>query len=157
MPEPGTRLGKTHVNSRPAVGWGSGARNLAQHAMQDEPEHVSYEEVRRKLIAGLEKVKRNYQVIAGTPDNVLAQVRTILRILRPGVFIMFSVQGLVGNEERRASMRLFAQEVMPGLREYAGEIALTDPFERTPGSVELGNGKRECVVDREPLRELGLR
>jgi hypothetical protein len=118
---------------------------------------VDYEDVRRKLIAGLDKVKRNYQVIAGTPDSVLAKVKTILRILRPGVFIMFSVQGPVSNDERRTSMRLFAQEVTPGLREYAREIDLPDPFERTPGSVQLANGRRERVVDRAPLQELGLR
>jgi hypothetical protein len=46
---------------------------------------------------------------------------------------------------------------MPGLREYAREINLPDPFERTPGSVELKNGTREPVVDRSPLQELGLR
>jgi hypothetical protein len=70
---------------------------------------------------------------------------------------MFSVQGPVGNEERRNSMRLFAQGVMPGLHEYAREIDLPDPFERTPGSIELINGTRQNVVDRTPLQELGLR
>jgi hypothetical protein len=118
---------------------------------------VDYNDVRRKLIAGLDKVKRNYQVIAGTPDSVLAKVKTILRILRPGVFIMFSVQGPVSNEERRNSMQLFAQGVLPGIREYARQIDLPDPFQRTPGSVELRNGSRERVVDRAPLQELGLR
>jgi hypothetical protein len=54
-------------------------------------------------------------------------------------------------------MRLFAQGVMPGLHEYAREIDLPDPFERTPGSIELINGTRQNVVDRTPLQELGLR
>jgi hypothetical protein len=54
-------------------------------------------------------------------------------------------------------MRLFAQQVVPGLREYAREIDLSDPFERTPGSIKLRNGTREHVVDRAPLQELGLR
>jgi hypothetical protein len=70
---------------------------------------------------------------------------------------MFSVQGPVNNEQRRDSMRLFAQSVIPGLREYARQIDLPDPFEREPGSVELRNGGRERVVDRAPLQELGLR
>ena len=143
---------------QPTGSWlGVSGEKLAQHMEAGEPENVDYNDVRRKLIAGLEKVKRNYQVIAGTPESVLAKVKTILRILRPGVFIMFSVQGPVSNEERRNSMRLFAEGVMPGLREYAGEIDLPDPFERTPGSVELRNGARERVVDRAPLQELGLR
>jgi hypothetical protein len=55
-------------------------------------------------------------------------------------------------------MRLFAQEVMPALREYGKEIDLPDPFQRTPGSVGLNNGaKRAPVADRGPLTELGLR
>jgi alkanesulfonate monooxygenase SsuD/methylene tetrahydromethanopterin reductase-like flavin-dependent oxidoreductase (luciferase family) len=124
----------------------------------DKPEEVDYKEVHRKLVAGLEKVKRNYQVIAGTPASVIPKIKAILRILRPGVFIMFSVQGPVGNEERQASMRLFAQEVMPALHDYAKEINLPDPFQRVPGSVALSDGvARAPVVDRAPLSELGLR
>jgi len=143
---------------QPTGSWlGVSGEKLAQHMDSAAPEKVDYDDVRRKLIAGLEKVKRNYQVIAGKPDSVLGKLKTILRILRPGVFIMFSVQGPVSNEERRNSMRLFAEEVIPGLREYAREIDLPDPFERTPGSVELRNGAREGVVDRSPLQELGLR
>ena len=143
---------------QPTGSWlGVSGEKLAQHMDSTVPEKVDYDDVRRKLVAGLEKVKRNYQVIAGTPDKVLAKVKTILQILRPGVFIMFSVQGPVSNEERRNSMRLFAEEVIPGLREYAREIDLPDPFERKPGSVELRNGAREGVVDRAPLQELGLR
>jgi len=89
---------------------------------------------------------------------VIPKIKAILRILRPGIFIMFSVQGPVSNEDRRTSMRLFAQDVMPALRDYAKEIDLPDPFERTPGSVALGGGvKRGTVVDRSPLAELGLR
>jgi alkanesulfonate monooxygenase SsuD/methylene tetrahydromethanopterin reductase-like flavin-dependent oxidoreductase (luciferase family) len=119
---------------------------------------VDYDEVRRKLRGGLEKVMRNYQVIAGTPATVTKKVKAILSILRPGVFIMFSVQGPVSDEDRRTSMRLFAQEVMPALRDYAKEIDLPDPFQRTPGSVTLSNGaKRAPVADRGPLAELGLR
>jgi len=57
-----------------------------------------------------------------------------------------------------ASMRLFAQEVMPALHDYAKEIDLPDPFQRTPGSVVLRAGvKRDAVADRGPLTELGLR
>jgi alkanesulfonate monooxygenase SsuD/methylene tetrahydromethanopterin reductase-like flavin-dependent oxidoreductase (luciferase family) len=143
---------------QPTGSWlGVSGEKLAQHMEEGAHEVVDYADVKRKLIAGLEKVKRNYQVIAGTPDSVLDKIKTILRVLRPGVFIMFSVQGPVGNEERRSSMRLFAKEVAPGLREYASEIDLPDPFERTPGSIHLSNGTRSAVVDRGPLHELGLR
>jgi hypothetical protein len=79
-------------------------------------------------------------------------------VLRPGVFIMFSIQGPVGNDDRRASMRLFADEVMPALKEHAKSIDLPDPFQRTPGSVKLLPGTtRIPVADRAPLAELGLK
>jgi alkanesulfonate monooxygenase SsuD/methylene tetrahydromethanopterin reductase-like flavin-dependent oxidoreductase (luciferase family) len=142
-----------------ASAWlGVSGEKLMRHMQDGEEESVDYDEVRRKLRAGLDKVKRNYQVIAGTPKSVADKVKTILRVLRPGIFIMFSVQGPVSNEDRRTSMRLFAQEVMPALKEYAKEIDLPDPFQRAPGSVKLAAGtSRIAVADRAPLAELGLR
>jgi len=143
---------------QPTGSWlGVSGEKLAEHGQERQAEAVDYKEVHKKLVAGLEKVKRNYQVIAGTPKTVLPKIKAILSILRPGVFIMFSVQGPVGNEERMASMRLFAQEVMPALHDYAREIDLPDPFQRTPGSVALNGAARAPVADRIPLKELGLR
>ena len=143
---------------QPTGSWlGVSGEKLAEHGQERQAEAVDYKEVHKKLVAGLEKVKRNYQVIAGTPKTVLPKIKAILSILRPGVFIMFSVQGPVGNEERMASMRLFAQEVMPALHDYAREIDLPDPFQRTPGSVALSGAARAPVADRIPLKELGLR
>ena len=145
---------------QPTGSWlGVSGDRLGHHAQDGKQEpDTDFDEVRRKLRGGLDKVMRNYQVIAGTPASVIPKIKAILRILRPGVFIMFSVQGPVSNEERRNSMRLFAEDVMPALRDYAKEIDLPDPFERTPGSVALSSGaKRAPVADRGPLAELGLR
>jgi alkanesulfonate monooxygenase SsuD/methylene tetrahydromethanopterin reductase-like flavin-dependent oxidoreductase (luciferase family) len=144
---------------QPTGSWlGVSGDKLTQSAHGADEPAVDYDEVRRKLRGGLDKVMRNYQVIAGTPATVLPKIKAILRVLRPGVFIMFSVQGPVSNEDRQASMRLFAQEVMPALHDYAKEIDLPDPFQRTPGSVALSSGaKRAPVADRGPLAELGLR
>jgi alkanesulfonate monooxygenase SsuD/methylene tetrahydromethanopterin reductase-like flavin-dependent oxidoreductase (luciferase family) len=143
---------------QPTGSWlGVSGEKMQQQMHGREPE-VDYRDVHRKLVAGLEKVKRNYQVIAGTPKTVTTKIKAILNILRPGVFIMFSVQGPVSNEDRMASMRLFAQEVMPALHEHAKTIDLPDPFQRTPGSVALAAGvARAPVADRAPLQELGLR
>jgi hypothetical protein len=47
---------------------------------------------------------------------------------------------------------------MPALHEYGKERGLPDAFMRTPGSVTLNDGvSRSAVVDRGPLKELGLR
>jgi alkanesulfonate monooxygenase SsuD/methylene tetrahydromethanopterin reductase-like flavin-dependent oxidoreductase (luciferase family) len=144
---------------QPTGSWlGVSGEKMSEQMHGRESQEVDYKDVHRKLVAGLDKVKRNYQVIAGTPKTVVPKIKAILSILRPGVFIMFSIQGPVSNEDRMTSMRLFAQEVMPALQEHAKAIDLQDPFQRTPGSVSLNSGtSRAPVADRGPLKELGLR
>ncbi len=96
-------------------------------------------------------------MIVGTPKSVLPKLKTLMRVLRPGVLIVFNVQGPVGNDDRMTSMRLLAQEVMPAMREYARELDLPDSYTRIPGSVGFRAGtKRDPVVERSPLSSLGL-
>ena len=96
-------------------------------------------------------------MIVGSPKTVIERIKTIMRVLRPGVFTVFQVQGTVSNEDRLRSMGLIAKEVMPAMREYAKELDLPDPFTRFPGSVKLQPGtKRAEVVDRTPLVQLGF-
>jgi hypothetical protein len=81
-----------------------------------------------------------------------------MSVLRVGIFIILSIQGPAADDDRRTSMRLFAQEVIPALKAHAKEIGLFDPFERKPGSVKLAPGTRRApVVDRERLKELSLK
>jgi hypothetical protein len=78
-------------------------------------------------------------------------------VLRTGIFIILSIQGPVGDNDRRTSMRLFAQEVIPELKAYARAMDLLDPFERQPGLIKLAAGTRRApVVDRAPLAALGF-
>lgn len=143
---------------QPGGSWlGVSANKLRQQRQDIGADGESLDRIREKLFASYQKAQRNYQIIAGTPKSVIPKIKTMLRVLRPGVFMMFSVQGPVSNQERMTSMRLFAQEVIPALCEFAKEIDLPDPFERTPGSVKLQPGvSRTPVVDRTPLRELGF-
>ena len=121
------------------------------------PEGVDYDEVRKKLYQGYLKAQENYQTLIGTPKTVIPKVKTLLRVLRPGIFTFFSVQGQVSNADRQTSIRLMAEEVMPAIREYAKEIDLPDPFERPPGDVKLqAETQRAPVVERELLTSLGL-
>ena len=81
-----------------------------------------------------------------------------MSVLRVGIFIILSLQGPHSDDERRTSMRLFAEEVIPALKEHARAIDLPDPFERTPGSVTLRAGtKRAPVVDRRSAGALGFK
>src|SRR5258708_5331447 len=118
---------------------------------------IDYPEIRRKLHAALMRGQQNMQVLAGTPQTLIPKIKSIMSVLRTGIFIILRIQGPVGDDDRRTSMRLFAQEVIPALKAHANDIDLPDPFERTPGSVNLAPGaKRAAVVDRGPLAALGL-
>jgi alkanesulfonate monooxygenase SsuD/methylene tetrahydromethanopterin reductase-like flavin-dependent oxidoreductase (luciferase family) len=113
---------------------------------------AGYDEVRRKLHAALIRGQQNLQVLAGTPRTIIPKIKTIMSVLRTGIFIILHIQGPIGNDDRRTSMRLFAEEVIPALRMHAKEIGLADPFERRPGSIQLTPGtKRTPVVDRSAL------
>jgi hypothetical protein len=93
--------------------------------------------------------------LRGSPKTVIERIKTILQLLCVSILTVFQVQGTVSNDERKNSMRLFAQEVMPAVREYAKELDLPDPFQRFPGSVKLQTGvARLPVVDRTPLSSL---
>jgi hypothetical protein len=119
---------------------------------------IDYSEVRRKLQAALLRGQQNMQVLAGTPKTIIPKIKSIMSVLRTGIFIILSIQGPVGDDDRRTSMRLFAEEVIPALKTHAKEIDLRDPFERTPGSVKLAPGAiRAPVVDRAPLAALGFK
>lgn len=128
-----------------------------QAQQETTDESVDYDEVRRKLAASYQKAQRNFQVLIGTLKSVLPKIKTLLQVLRPGIFTVFNVQGPVGNKNRMTSMRLIAEEVMPAIRECAKELDLPDPYERTPGMIKAHAGaKRAPVVDRSPLASLGL-
>lgn len=146
------------LSQHPGGSWlGVSPEKLRQARSDEQPEVVDYDEVRRKLASGYVKAQKNFQIIAGSPKTVIELAKTLLRILRPGIFIFFNVQGPVGNQDRMSCVRLLAEEVAPALREYGKELGLPDPYEQEPGMVRAFAGaNRLPVVDRDPLPSLGL-
>jgi len=125
--------------------------------MHGDTGEIDYDEIRHKLHTALLRAEKNLQVIVGTPKTVIPKLKNILTVLRTGIFIILSIQGPVGDDDRRTSMRLFAQQVVPELRAHARSIDLLDPFERKPGSVKLEPGTgRMPVVDRAALASLSF-
>jgi alkanesulfonate monooxygenase SsuD/methylene tetrahydromethanopterin reductase-like flavin-dependent oxidoreductase (luciferase family) len=134
---------------------GLSGEKMKQQLQDAETGDIDYAEIRRKLHAALLRGQQNLQVIVGTPKTVIPKLKTIISVLRTGIFIILSLQGPAANDQRRTSMRLFAEEVIPALKEHAKAIGILDPFERKPGSVKLSPGvRREAVVDRGPLAHL---
>jgi len=113
---------------------------------------ASLAENRRRTEANYQKMQENLQIVVGTPEEVIPKLKTVLRCLRPGMLFMMGPFGNVSNEDRRRSIRLLGQQVLPELRAEAQRLALTDMFQRAPGSVALAPGQpRAPVVDRQAI------
>jgi alkanesulfonate monooxygenase SsuD/methylene tetrahydromethanopterin reductase-like flavin-dependent oxidoreductase (luciferase family) len=76
-----------------------------------------------------EQQLEDMQIIAGTPDQVVAKLRIIMEETRPGIFAFWGNDGKVSHEDSMTCIRLLGQEVMPAVREIAAELDLTDPWE----------------------------
>ena len=95
------------------------------------------------------------QVICGTPDTVIPKLRTVLEVLRPGIFAFWQNDGPISKEDRLNNIRLIATEVMPAVREFGKELGLTSPFEIAPGSRPLKTGdKPHSVGSLEALQKM---
>lgn len=151
-----SKLATQRLAATPGGTWLGVDRKKLMASVQSAPTGpVDYDEIRRKLTPNYLKLQENYQFLIGTPDTILERAKTMISVLRPGIFCFFAVQGAVEHADRRRSMELIATEVMPGLRAHANEIGLLSPFDRRPGSVKLAPGEaRAPVVDRTLLPEL---
>ena len=49
--------------------------------------------------------QQNLLVIVGTPKTVIPKIKTILSVLRTGIFIILSIQGPVGNDDQDGGAR----------------------------------------------------
>jgi len=108
---------------------------------------------RAKLDAEYRKAQASLSIITGTPKTVIPKLRRIMEVLRPGVFAIFNTTGPVESKDTMNSIRLMGAEVLPAMREYAKELGIVDPFERTPGSRPYVAGtKRDPLVDVAALQ-----
>jgi len=69
------------------------------------------------------------RIIAGTPDQVIASLRTILEETRPSILALWGNDGKVNHDDSMDCIRLMGQEVMPALREIGDELGLNSPFD----------------------------
>ena len=144
--------------SQPGGTWLGVSQDKLQSGRADAVEEkpaLDFDAIRAKLIKGYDRGLSTLSVIVGTPASVTPKIKAILKVIRPGSFTVFNVQGPVGNEDRMNSVRLLGQHVLPELREYAEQEGLFDSFQRTPGSIKLAAGARRApVVDRDALAAL---
>jgi alkanesulfonate monooxygenase SsuD/methylene tetrahydromethanopterin reductase-like flavin-dependent oxidoreductase (luciferase family) len=124
------------------------------HRTQGDETDEEIEAIKREIYAGYQQARNELQMIAGTPDYVIKKVRTVLEVLRPGIF-SFWIDGPLSSSDRRECLRLLGTEVLPAVREFAAELDLVDPFMRQPGSRPLAaDGKPEPVAQVQALKQL---
>ena len=76
-----------------------------------------------------EKQLATKNIIAGTPDQVIASLKEILQETRPSILALWGNDGKVDHADSMDCIRLMGQEVMPALREIGKNLDLDSPFE----------------------------
>jgi len=143
--------------NQPGGSWLGVSKAKMMAGQEDSWDASAYEGLRQKLIKGYEKVQENLQVVVGSPQTCIKKITDILKVIRPGVFTIFAVQGNVSDKDRLRSVELLGKEVLPAVRAFGKQQDLQGPFDRFPGSVKLAPGtKRSPVVDRAALAALNL-
>lgn len=88
-------------------------------------------------------------IIAGSPDTVVKQLRKLLEQTRPSILALWPTDGWATHEETMRSIRLTGEHVLPQIREIGRELGLDSPFEKnTPVSL--------ATTDPKALRPLPL-
>ena len=97
----------------------------------------------------------NMQIIAGTPDECIRKLRTILEETRPGILALWGNDGRVTHEDSMRCIELLGTEVMPALRDMGAELDLDGPFDSEPaGQHQL---RRSRQSPRRRIRRRSLR
>jgi hypothetical protein len=69
------------------------------------------------------------ELIAGTPEQVVAGLRVLMERLRPGILVLWANDGKISHEDSVRCIELLGKEVLPAVREIAAELGLPGPFE----------------------------
>ena len=58
----------------------------------------------------------SHEIVAGTPDQVIAALRVVLETCRPSILMLWGNDGKVGHPDAMRCIELTGQEVLPALR-----------------------------------------
>ena len=87
-------------------------------------------------------------IIAGTPDQVIAQLKTLIEQTRPGIMGIWANDGNVSPEDRRRCIELLCGEVMPAIREHGKTLGLKGPWEaNAPVSIDYATDLRRAAAE----------
>ncbi|OAI40719.1 hypothetical protein AYO38_05260, partial [bacterium SCGC AG-212-C10] len=76
-------------------------------------------------------------IICGTPKKVLEELRISLETVRPGIVMVWDGDGAMTHDDAMRSLRLMGEIILPTMREWAKELDLPGPFEKSPVTGEV--------------------
>jgi alkanesulfonate monooxygenase SsuD/methylene tetrahydromethanopterin reductase-like flavin-dependent oxidoreductase (luciferase family) len=80
---------------------------------------------------------RTREIVAGSPETVIRELRVVLETCRPSILMLWGNDGNISHEASMRCIELTGNEVIPALREMGDELGLHDPFELdTPVSLK---------------------
>jgi len=95
-----------------------------------------------------EEQRENMMIVAGTPDQCIARLKTLMEATRPGIFGFWANDGNVSPEDTRNCIRLLCSEVMPAIREHGKKLGLNSPFEAdAPVSIDYATDLRQAAAE----------
>ena len=105
--------------------WGSPPGYMTAEARKLAGPRMAY----RTGAISFEQQLEDGTIIAGTPKQVIARIRTLLEETHPGILVLWANDGRVNHEDSLTCIRLFGQEVIPAIKDIAGRLNLKSPFE----------------------------
>jgi hypothetical protein len=72
---------------------------------------------------------RTREIVAGSPETVIRELRVVLETCRPSILMLWGNDGNISHEASKRCIELTGREVIPALREMGDELGLHDPFE----------------------------
>jgi alkanesulfonate monooxygenase SsuD/methylene tetrahydromethanopterin reductase-like flavin-dependent oxidoreductase (luciferase family) len=85
-----------------------------------------------------EEQVRTREIVAGSPETVIRELRVVLETCRPSILMLWGNDGAISHEDSKRCIELTGREVLPALREIGDELGLRDPFELdTPVSLKF--------------------
>jgi alkanesulfonate monooxygenase SsuD/methylene tetrahydromethanopterin reductase-like flavin-dependent oxidoreductase (luciferase family) len=126
--------------------WNSPAGFASLEARKARRRHVAAmaQPVAEAIDAGL--------IFAGTPEEVMPQLRMLLEETRPSILVFWGADGKVSHEDTVECIRIIGEEVLPEVRVIGRELGLLDPFE-ADAPVGVGRGPVRIAGERADAAE----
>ncbi len=93
----------------------------------------------------MDQRRLEHTFVWGTPDQVIAQLKTVLDNNRVGILALWGNDGKIDHADSVRCIELLGKEVLPAVRDYASELGLSDPFE-LDSPVSLAETRLEALA-----------